>query len=67
MLVLPGAAARNVAKNLPQYHLISVVGGLVCGVAGLLVSYYVGASTGASITLLLSLWFFVTLLFKKAH
>ena len=39
MLVLPGAAARNVAKNLPQYHLISVVGGLVCGVAGLLVSY----------------------------
>lgn len=64
LLVLPGAAARNIAKNLPQYHLLSIVGGLVCGIAGLLVSYYLGASTGASITLLLALWFFVTLLFR---
>ena len=55
----------NVARNLPQYHLLSVAGGLVCGVAGLMLSYYVGASTGASITLLLALWFFVTLLLRK--
>ena len=65
LLVLPAAAARNVARNLPQYHLLSVAGGLVCGVAGLMLSYYVGASTGASITLLLALWFFVTLLLRK--
>lgn len=65
LLVLPGAAARNVARNLPQYHLVSVVGGLVCGIGGLLVSYYLGASTGASITLLLALWFFLSLLFRK--
>ena len=65
LLVLPAAAARNVARNLPQYHLFSVVGGLVCGVAGLMLSYYVGASTGASITLLLALWFFITLLLRK--
>lgn len=64
LIVLPGAAARNIARNLPQYHLISVLGGLVCGVAGLMVSYHLGASTGASITVLLALWFFVTLLFK---
>ncbi len=66
LLVLPGAAARNVARNLPQYHLVSVVGGLVCGIGGLLVSYYLGASTGASITLLLALWFFLSLLFRKS-
>lgn len=66
LLVLPGAAARNVARNLPQYHLVSVAGGLVCGIGGLMVSYYLGASTGASITLLLALWFFLSLLFRKS-
>lgn len=65
LLVLPGAAARNIAKNLPQYHLLSVLGGLVCGIAGLMLSYYLGTSTGASITLLLALWFFLSLLFRS--
>lgn len=67
LLVLPGAAARNLAKNLPQYHLISILGGIVCGIAGLMVSYYLGTSTGASITLLLAVWFFVSLLVRRAH
>ena len=67
LLVLPGAAARNLAKNLPQYHLISILGGIVCGIAGLMVSYYLGTSTGASITLLLAVWFFVTLLVRRVH
>ena len=67
LLVLPGAAARNVARNLPQYHLVSVLGGVVCGIGGLMVSYYLGASTGASITLLLALWFFLTLLLKRTR
>jgi zinc transport system permease protein len=60
LLVLPGAAARNLAKNMHQYTILSLVGGLVCGIGGLLVSYYVGTSTGASITLLLALWFFIS-------
>lgn len=67
LLVLPAAAARNLSRNLHQYHLISVLGGLVCGIGGLMVSYYLGASTGASITVLLALWFFLSLLFKRKH
>ena len=67
LLVLPAAAARNLSRNLYQYHLISVLGGLVCGIGGLMVSYYLGASTGASITVLLALWFFLSLLFKGKH
>ncbi len=65
LLVLPGAAARNLARNLSQYHLISVLGGLVCGIGGLMLSYQLGASAGASITLLLALWFFLTLLVQR--
>ncbi len=65
LLVLPGAAARNIARNMRQYHLFSILGGLAAGVAGLLTSYYVGASTGASITLYLALYFVITFCFRK--
>lgn len=67
MLVLPGAAARNVSRNLPQYHLFSLLGAVVCGVAGLLTSYYVGSSAGATITLYLAGYFLVTFLLRKVR
>ena len=60
LLVLPGAAARNAARNMPQYHFISLVSALAAGVAGLLTSYYIGSSAGASITLYLALFFAIT-------
>lgn len=67
LLVLPGAAARNVAKNLKQYHLFSVLFALGAGVAGLVISYYWGASAGAAISLMLALIFAVTFLCRKAR
>lgn len=60
LLVLPGASARNVAKNLKQYHAYSVSFALVAGIGGLAVSYYLGTSAGASISLGLALIFAVS-------
>lgn len=65
LLVLPGAAARNLAKNLRQYHLFSILGAVGCGVAGLLTSYYVGSSTGACITLWLAGYFVAAFCLRK--
>ena len=65
LLVLPAAAGRNVAKNMRQYHLSSALAALVAGLAGLMTSYYLGSSAGASITLYLALWFAVTFLLRK--
>ena len=65
MLVLPAASARNVARNMWQYHLLSFVGAVGAGVAGLMTSYYIGASAGASITLYLAVWFMLTFLIRK--
>lgn len=65
LLVLPAATARNLARNMKQYHLISVLGAIAAGVAGLMTSYYIGSSAGASITLYLALWFAVTFLFRS--
>ncbi len=65
LLVLPAASARNVAKNLRQYHALSVLFALVSGVGGLTVSYYLGCSAGAAISLILALVFTVTFCFRK--
>ena len=65
LLVLPGAAARNAARNMGQYHLFSLLGAVLAGVAGLMTSYYVGGSVGAAITLYLSVWFALTFLLRK--
>ena len=65
LLVLPAAAARNLAKNMWQYHLLSLLAAVVAGVAGLLSSYYVGSSTGACITLYLAVWFALTFCIRK--
>ena len=65
LLVLPAAAARNVARNMRQYHLFSWLGAVISGLAGLMTSYYIGSSAGASITLYLAVWFAVTFLLRK--
>ena len=65
LLVLPAAAARNLAKNMWQYHLLSLLAAVVAGVAGLLTRYYVGSSTGACITLYLAVWFALTFCIRK--
>ena len=65
LLVLPAAAARNLARNMRQFHLISIAADVVAGIAGLMTSYELGSSAGASITLYLALWFAITFLLRK--
>lgn len=65
LLVLPGASARNIARNLRQYHLISFLFALISGIGGLLLSYHLGTSTGAAISLILALCFAVSFCFRK--
>jgi len=65
LLILPAAASRNVAKNLKQYHLLSVLFALIAGIGGLTMSYYLGSSAGAAICLVLALIFAVSFCFRK--
>ena len=67
LLVLPGASARNVAKNMRQYHGYSVLFALFSGVTGLVVSYGLGSSAGAAISLTLALIFAVTFCFRSVR
>lgn len=65
LLVLPGASARNVSSNMRQYTGLSIIFALIAGLGGLTVSYYLGASSGASISLLLTLIFTVTFCMRR--
>ncbi len=65
LLILPAAAARNVARSMRSYHLLSLVFGLFAGVLGLLLSYFHAVATGPMIILVLAALFFGTFFLRK--
>ena len=67
LMVLPGASARNISRNLRQYHGFSVTFALIAGIGGLTVSYYLGCSAGAAISLILAVIFGVTFALRKGR
>ena len=60
LLVLPAAASRNLARNLRQYHLFSILSALGCSLLGLMTAYLLGCSAGATIALYLAAYFAVS-------
>lgn len=64
LLILPAAAARNISKNMRQYHIYSVIIAVVSGLSGLILSYFWGTATGATIVVISSAFFGVTFLIK---
>ena len=67
LLVLPAAAARNIARNLKQYTVFAVVFALMAGIGGLIISYHLGTSAGAAISLILALIFAITFTLRKGR
>lgn len=64
LLILPAAASRNLASNMREYHLFSVIISIFSGILGLLLSYYFSTATGPTIVIIASIFFFLTLLCK---
>ena len=62
LLILPAAAARNISENAKVYHYMTTALGLFSSVVGLVISYELGTSAGASIVLVAAAIFFITLL-----
>ena len=61
LLVLPGAAARNLAGSVKAYHLLSGLSALGAGLVGLFAAYYFGIAAGAAIVAAAALMFFFSL------
>jgi zinc transport system permease protein len=60
LLILPAAAGRNIASNMREYHLFSVLIAIFSGISGLLLSYYLGTATGPTVVIITAIIFFVT-------
>ncbi len=65
MLILPAAAARNVARSMRSYHVLSMIFGVFAGVLGLLLSFYNAVATGPMIVLCAAAVFFGTLILSR--
>lgn len=65
LLILPAAAARNLARSAAGYMRLSVLFSVACGVAGLAVSFYLNTSAGAAVVLLLAVVYFATLPLRR--
>ena len=54
LLILPAAASRNIARNIHTYTAWAVIISIFSGITGLIVSYYWGTASGATIVLFAS-------------
>jgi zinc transport system permease protein len=67
LLVVPAAAARNVARGAAAAFWTAIAISLASGVAGVAASYYLDTATGATIVLLAAAFFALTALLRLAR
>ena len=61
LLILPAAAARNVSRSSARYALTAVLIGLLSGVGGLVLAYYLNTGVGAAVVLCAACCYFISL------
>lgn len=66
LMILPAAAARLWTADITRMTLLSIVIGLLSGIAGLLLSYHFGLPSGPAIILMAGLVYLVSLFFGRA-
>ena len=65
MLVIPAACARNISGSAQKYMISSVIIAAACGVFGLLLSFALGTSSGATIVLVMTACYAFTLTYVR--
>jgi zinc transport system permease protein len=65
LLVLPAAAARNLARSMRSYHFWSIGISMFSGISGLIFSYYAGTAAGGTIVLVAAVIFFLSFFISR--
>lgn len=65
LLIIPAASSKNIASNVREYHLFSVIISVFSGIVGLIASYYMNTATGPTIVIVASVFFLLTYLTKS--
>ena len=67
LLILPAAASRNIARNMKEYHIFSVLFSLISGICGLFISFYLGLAAAGTIVIISAFIFFITFFMNKTN
>ncbi len=62
LLILPAAAARNIARSDRMHAVLSVTAGLVSGVAGLCLAYSMDTGVGAAVVVCAAVLYCISLI-----
>lgn len=65
LLILPAAAARNIARSAPQHALFSVLISMLSGLLGLMAAYWLGSSVGAAVVLCAAGFYALSLILRR--
>lgn len=65
LLIVPAAAARNLARSMTAYVLGTLIVSALSGVLGLITSFYWGTATGGTIVLWAIVFFILSLVFRR--
>ena len=63
LMILPAISARLWVRNMGMLLLVSALVALVCGIGGLLVSYYIEIPSGPAIILWCGAWYLISVIF----
>ncbi|MBI2441521.1 MAG: metal ABC transporter permease [Lentisphaerae bacterium] len=65
LLIVPAAAARNLARSMSAYVLLAIIISALSGILGLISSFYWSTATGATIVLWAIGFFILSLVFRQ--
>ena len=65
LFILPAAAAKNISRNMQEYHVYTILISFFSGVVGLVASYYTDVATGPMIVLYAAVIYAATYLYGK--
>ena len=65
LIIIPAATARNLARSMNQYLMLSAILGILGAILGVLVSYFYGFSPGPAFVLFSGALFFISIFFRR--
>lgn len=65
LIIIPAAAARNVARSFKQMLMLAVVIGVVSALGGLISSYYLNTASGPTVVVWSMAFFLITLILRR--
>lgn len=65
MVIIPAVTAKNIARNSREFHILSIIFGILSAGLGILIAKFIGISSGPIVVLAAIVFFIFSYMFKK--